>query len=630
MRRILRFWPVVVVTLLLYLPLISNPALFLDRGNDLQEFFWPALYFVKEQILQNHALPLWNPMYLSGYPLIADPQSPLFYLPNIIIWLLPINTGIILSIILHTVAAAGLFYLLSNKAFSLDHKSSLFASLIYILIPRLSAYLEAGHLGLIFAHTWIPLAIYAAIKISKDRRIKFAIYYAIALAMLFFTHTITFLIISVSCGMVALINFLLNRSVNLKYFFFRLTTAHITLFGFVAIALLPQLAWSGLSTRQLLLTHPETYPLWNSKLDFIKAIFMSWGSSKLDTEKVITLGIMPLILSFFAFLKLNQKIRLVLIGALACILLIVMNNASPIYQILISQNWFVLMRVATRIWIVPTIIVCLLSALATSKIKSKPLAYLIMTLTVGELFFLSWKIQAKQPPTISNVVPQQIIDFIKSDKDHFRVFCTSGCISQKTAVVDGIELVEGYNTLQQMNYYQYAWQWSGEWWNYYTLAIPPFGIRHQELQNLDTNALGLLNIKYIVSPYKIRNKNLKLVNEANGYILYLNEEYLPRAFTWPERNPVTILDYKPDRIVLDTFNTENNTQIVLSEIYSPGWTANRQNIKEGPSILRSFNTNGSRAEISIYYYPPFFKLGTILTVLTSLFIVINIKKIFNN
>lgn len=617
MKRIVRFWPLILAPLLLYTPLFVNPSLFLNRGNDLQEFFWPAMYFVKNQIIQNHTLPLWNPMYLSGYPLIADPQAPLFYLPNIIILILPIDTGIILSILLHTIFASIFFYILASKGFSLDHRSSVFASLIYILIPRLSAYLEAGHLGLIFAHTWIPLAVYSAIKISRDRSMKFAVYYAVALAMLFFTHTITFLVVSASAVCLIFLSFAFNpKRGRLASLIVRTILANFIAFGFTAIALLPQIAWSGLSTRQLLLNHPETYPLWNSKIEFIKAALASWTLESFDTEKIITLGVLPTVLSCLAFLKLSHKLKIVLVGVGVFILIIALNNSSPIYQMLISQKWFVLMRVTTRVWIIPTVIVCLLSAFAISKIKSKLIVYLLMTLTLAELFFLSWKVQAKQPPIISNIAPQQVIDFIKNDPDQFRVFCTSGCISQKTAVINDIELVEGYNTLQQMNYYQYAWQYSGEWWDYYTLAIPPFGIRHQKLENLDTNALGLLNTKYVISPYEINNSKMRLVHKSNGYLVYLNEEYLPRAFTWPEKQQVQILDYKPNQITLDTSNLQPGSQIVLSEVYSPGWHANGKIIDEGPAIFRSFQTGNVNQRISVEYTPPLSGIGKTITGLT--------------
>ena len=76
--------PLGLITTLVYLPILVNPELLLERGNDLQEQFWPVFYFVKQHLLEGGSLPLWINLFFSGMPLLPDPQAPLFYLPNII------------------------------------------------------------------------------------------------------------------------------------------------------------------------------------------------------------------------------------------------------------------------------------------------------------------------------------------------------------------------------------------------------------------------------------------------------------------------------------------------------------------------------------------------------------------
>ncbi|MCX6706193.1 MAG: hypothetical protein NTV24_03785, partial [Candidatus Woesebacteria bacterium] len=96
------YFTIFLATLIFYLPIFINPKLFVDRNNDLQEFFWPIYFFVKEQIINNHQIPFWNNMILSGTPLLPDPQAPFFYIPNIIFLFLPINLGFIISAFAHT------------------------------------------------------------------------------------------------------------------------------------------------------------------------------------------------------------------------------------------------------------------------------------------------------------------------------------------------------------------------------------------------------------------------------------------------------------------------------------------------------------------------------------------------
>lgn len=141
------FLVIFLASFFLYLPILINPGLILNRGNDLEEFFWPIMYFVKQQILQNHQLPLWNNVFLSVMPLLPDPQSPLFYPPNLTFLILPIDVTFILLFILHT-TIGGIGMLVLSKNLGLKLTTSLFATILYITTPKLFGYLEAGHVGL--------------------------------------------------------------------------------------------------------------------------------------------------------------------------------------------------------------------------------------------------------------------------------------------------------------------------------------------------------------------------------------------------------------------------------------------------------------------------------------------------
>ncbi len=114
-----------------------------NRSNDLDNFFYPLIYFIKDQILNHHIFPLWNPMILSGTPLLPDPQSMLFYPPNLLFLLLPINIGFIIIFILHAVwSAVGIYH--SSKELKFSRLTTWFLSVIYIFSPEVFGVLEAG------------------------------------------------------------------------------------------------------------------------------------------------------------------------------------------------------------------------------------------------------------------------------------------------------------------------------------------------------------------------------------------------------------------------------------------------------------------------------------------------------
>src|SRR3990167_3712153 len=104
MRSILKvLTPILLVTTFVYLPFLSNPALLLARDNDLTEFFWPLIYYIKTNILDYAQIPYWNNLFFSGTPLLPDPQNPTWYFPNMIFLLLPIDTAFFITFISHSI-----------------------------------------------------------------------------------------------------------------------------------------------------------------------------------------------------------------------------------------------------------------------------------------------------------------------------------------------------------------------------------------------------------------------------------------------------------------------------------------------------------------------------------------------
>ena len=51
---------------------------------DSADYHYPYLSFVS-RLLRQGELPRWNPFLFNGYPLLAQPHSQVFYLPNLLI-----------------------------------------------------------------------------------------------------------------------------------------------------------------------------------------------------------------------------------------------------------------------------------------------------------------------------------------------------------------------------------------------------------------------------------------------------------------------------------------------------------------------------------------------------------------
>src|SRR3989344_5352069 len=260
------FTTLILACLFLYLPIFINPSIFLNRGNDLEEFFWPIFYFTKSNILLSGQIPLWNNLFFSGTPLITDPQSGLFYLPNVLFLLFSIDSAFIISIFLHSLLGGIGMYLLSKRGFNFTNLAALFTGISYIFWPKIIGFIEAGHFGLIVSSAWIPFSILSAMKLGQSPSLKWSTLFAVSLAFIFFNHLIIF-----------------------------------------AFTLFPQLTWIPTTTRSLLLQHPDVYPKWNSFFDFFLNLIFPWQQqiNQINSEKWIFTGSLIMFLAIIGFLYID-------------------------------------------------------------------------------------------------------------------------------------------------------------------------------------------------------------------------------------------------------------------------------------------------------------------------------------
>lgn len=617
------------ITLVFYLPIILNSSILLERGNDLQEFYWPIFYYIKEQIFLNHTLPLWNNMFFSGTPLLTDPQSFLFYLPNIIFLVLPMYQAFIVSFMLHSFFAGVGIYLVAKKGFGFSKVPSIFAAALYITFPKTAGFLEAGHFGFVASTTWLPFLLLATINLVKKPAILWSMLFAISLSGLFFTFTIIFII---SAFLVSVLLFITGSYILLKrrsfrtliFFGFGLTLT----FGLTAITLLPQYEWLPQTTRYILLKDRDVYPKWHGETEFVKALFPHILEGKkfiydLDSEKWIASGVFISSLALIGFLKLKNSLKLPLGILILVTILISLNNISPIKTFLLNVDWYVLSRVSTRIWFIIVLVLVFLAGFGLEIILKKKLklfASILVILTIGELIALSWTRLEKPIINQDKMVPASVFEFLKNDPGQFRVFCVTRCLSQKDIAIYNLQTIEGYGTIYQKNYYDQFIQLSQVYWDKYTSTLPPISVyKFQEIQPIATELSGF-NVKYVISPFKLKDPNFILKKNEGGYLIYENSLVKSRAI-FGDIRPARIIKYSPNYIKIDTSNAQNH-QLILSEIYSPGWIAKLDGqkeieIKEIHNKLRSVEIEQGKTKfVEMYYDPVSFKLGKLITVMT--------------
>lgn len=618
-------------TLVFYLPIIINPTIILNRNNDLQEYYWPIIFFEKKHILQDHALPLWNNMFFSGTPLLPDPQSLLFYPPALLFLLLPIDLSIIAWFMLHTFLGGLGAYFTARKGLGFSQISSIFTAIFYITFPKAAGFLEAGHLTLVASIAWLPYILWATINLIKSPNVKQSIFLSIGVSGLFFT----FPTIAASAGAAAIlltVGCCLFRSHSLKALLY-LALGFILAGGLTAITLLPQLEWIGQTTRFILLQDRDVYPKWQGMSDFVKAIYPHLFGGvgaiyRLDSEKWIVNGFFLSILTLIGFLKLKNKFRVFALLFLAIVLTIVLNNISPIYSLLLSSDWYVLSRVSTRNWLLVMMVLVFLAGFGFEKLQRgfKKLAFTLAILSIIEMLFLSWLRLETPIQSQEEKVPESLYQYLKSDTERFWVFCVNRCLSQRDVAKYNLQTIEGYATIYQKNYYDSFIQLDQVFWDKYSSTLPPSSVyKYRQIQPV-ASILGDHNVKYVISPYTLKDTNFKLVKQFGSFFVFENTLARSRAYFYTRgasseiEAPITY--YSPNKIVIDS-SRHKADEVVLAETWSSGWKAKtnggkRIKVVETNNKLMKVKIEPETQFVELYYCPESYRLGKAISIFTLL------------
>ncbi|HEY9772420.1 MAG TPA: hypothetical protein V6C81_01280 [Planktothrix sp.] len=162
-----------------YLPcILGQKCIFFSDAS-----FWlePQSRFIGEAYRAGK-IPLWNIWSYCGMPQIAVGFPNLYYIPDLLLILLPFSCGLSLAMIFHqTIAAVGMFLLL--RRFTLPTISALTGASIYALSGYMFC-LPTNH-SLVAGAAWIPVCLWSLMRIDTSNRSKFWRFLFATLAIIF-------------------------------------------------------------------------------------------------------------------------------------------------------------------------------------------------------------------------------------------------------------------------------------------------------------------------------------------------------------------------------------------------------------------------------------------------------------
>jgi hypothetical protein len=648
------FIVLVIVAVILLLPASITPSL-VPAGTpsaDLMVSEWPTALLIQRSFAQGHGLPLWNPYYAGGQPLIADPLAALFYPPTHLVHFFSLRNYYFILILGHFIFAGIGVLLVARRVLKLPHIPSLVAAISFMATPRLISHLGGGHITIFQTVAWFPWLVLACCATARSPRRNGAFLgICIGMTLLAGHPQMAYYALIMITGLSAWL--LLQRWRKEGQRAFLASTAGLALAALVgallaAIQLLPIAEFTAVSTRQLAIKSGDTYPL----PDFLSALFGYEKYFKFPWEIIITPGRAVLALALFAIATRWRKawplaLAIVLVAGLA------MGNSSFVYifiaKILPDLGLF---RGPARIWFVALLPIALLAGLGTHSLLSYlqrllshlsssrfPSSRIPSYLTLGTGLLLTFAVALTlimhdvgyarpynvKAATTPNLLALKAAKFAGSG----RIYNMQGNQPQVNSVELQTPFANGWNPLLIQSYVNYM-QYAGD----YTIQGYQGGVPANQFPSDQPNArlLGLIHVSVVVSKHPLKDPHLVLVGKADGSLIYKNtDDAGPGYLVQPDQNgnPPSLQDLQrlnvtvyavspdPDQTTF-TFSTTTSAYFVLPMPTFPGWVAtlNGQQVATreiGAGMLPAIKVGPGTYTLSYTYAPSSLRKGALLS-----------------
>lgn len=517
---------------LLFLKNILHTEYILNNVHYINDLAFVSYNF--KETLKNDEPPLWTPYFYSGHPLLAIPENYMFDLNFLFVYLsgniyLAMNLALIFYLFL-----AGLGMYLLVCAFLNDEKAALVSAIIYMFNGFMHSFVIGGHINILEGYALIPFIFLFTHKALKSREWVFysmlaGIFFALQIfsgSMILFFYT----------ALIVFFYFIFNLvNKNFARILFKsilvgvvIATAMLSL---AAVKLLPVLEFTGISSRAVNVSFKEFlgYPI-NFK-DITNVAVTSIGFSGVSAA-VGVIGAVFVVLGL-----LNYKKKLVIFSSLLIIFSLLFASGTFVADVMYKLPGFDKLRHVERSLVLFAFSCSVLASYGfvffSEKLKKQPayakyetlfFAGILLLLLVENLFLQGFPSSTKviKPDSIG------VLNYISSDTSSFRTMN----IAQKEIIG-----AAGYNYYAQKGISE-AKGGGGIWVNDYVMFLS------LAQQSLNSNMLGILNVKYLVSDSQITSANTSIIAKFNeckecavwnafGPYLYKNDLFLPRYYIVP-------------------------------------------------------------------------------------------------
>lgn len=642
--------------------------------SDYQTQILPSVEFMRNNISSGNSF-LWNPLILCGIPHMANPQMSFFYLPKILFTILfPSDMSCRILNLFHIfLASIGIWIYLYTVTSKLQ--AAIVGSTAFVLSGPAMEMVVDGDLDALATISWAPFLLFFTERYIRDKKNMHLFFIAIACSMSIFAGELQIFSYVLVFYLIYIYFSILRLKSGERASILKSLLASIVLGIFLGwVQLLPMIELNALSTRyrSYAISISDALPFQRlADLIFPYLVFLKEGFT--DTSFTLNFGIIALIFSIFAFIK-DKKLSLTFI--LMTVFLILSAFGTPVH--LLYYYFFPFgkyVQAGEELIRLCGVMLSILVGLGWQVLQSNNkkvagLKNILCVVLIAESFILNQSYQKYIPRYNDRSYlkeEEQLIDIIKRDYALERVarFKLDEYILSPNVLMQ-------YNISDMAGFYSFILKKYAEVLTFVdkTLVSGPGGksITIQATNINDDSALfspliNMLNIKYILSSQDINSKNFELLYE-NKVKLYRNLNCLPRAFlvnnwhishgeeeilknmlkqdfnplqdvylneepVWNIENTdsmnsyaqsgVEIVDYKPDKIVIEVQANEKRI-LFISDAFYPGW---KVCIDGKPSKIYCANyafravAVGKGRHIVTFYYSPFtFKIGSLISIVS--------------
>jgi len=301
--------------------------------------------------LRKGVFPLWNPFVFGGMPYLGDIENAVFYPFN---WLLAMFTSggrlifraLEIQLILH-VFFAGVFMYMFLRRLGISHEGSLISSIGFAFSGFIITH--TIHLTLLSTFIYLPLVLYFLLRSFQERRVVYSLAGGFFLGVSLLAGGPQFWLHMVYYAGLFSIFLLVEKGKDWKRYLYLPAVLFVSGILLSSVQLLTTAGYTAYTVRESL-SYAESVrnsiPFYQLLTLFVPKFFgyISWlhennvrfwiGGYGAFWETCIYMGIVPLILSLYAFTKKDRRKYTIFFGILALLFLMAaMGKYTPVYWI---------------------------------------------------------------------------------------------------------------------------------------------------------------------------------------------------------------------------------------------------------------------------------------------------------